>query len=396
MLAANRDGKKPLKSAGGAAFVAAICATAIGLGLACIRDLPPDQPPPRVPRCGDGYVDLAAGEQCDPGPGFQDAGVGGCSSTCQVECPGLVLPYNLHCYELAAPDQNTLTPGARGRCSGLPGNAHVVTFASETEFDDVARYVSATDAGPFWVGLWRAPDFYNSVVDYEPGWSPECPGCYAHTEDAGAPLPRTAYASDGGQPGCVGASSDLSRASWQAISCNLPIALRVVCEREPLGLHWKECEAGICIELAATHPTKRYVYRAVPALSADAEQDCVRLGGSLVVLESREEREQLWRELSRLPLSQPRLWIGLSPGGGSSADSGGGAGAAFWVWDDGTRTDAPDAHPSPWAIGEPAMTSRAMLVYETQRPIDNTLAETDGTAVALPYVCQIVTPDAGE
>jgi hypothetical protein len=122
----------------------------------------------------------------------------------------------------------------------------------------------------------------------------------------------------------------------------------------------------------------------------------LRLGGRLLVLESREEREQLWRELSRLTLSQPRLWIGLSPVGVSTVDAGGDGGAAFWVWDDGTRTDAPDAHPLPWGIGEPAMTSRALLTYETQRPIDNTLAETDDTAVALPYVCQIATPDAGE
>jgi hypothetical protein len=366
-------------------------------GFACIADLPADQPVPPAPGCGDGYVDLAAGEECDPGLGSQSAAIGGCGSDCKVDCPGMVLPTNLHCYELASADQTTLDPGARGACSKT--SAHVVTFASEEEFQAVAKYVQATDAGPFWVGLWHAPQFYNPVVDYEPGWSPTCPGCYAHTPNPSAPLPRAVTLTDGGGPveqiACVKAFSDPARRSWEAAPCRTLGGLHVVCEREPVGVHSKACEAGVCIELVATQTTKRYVYRASLATSEDAEADCRSLGGSLVVLESRDEREQLWRELSRLTLAQSRIWIGLSPTRGAAVGDAGADAALVWQWDDGTNAEAPDAHPLPWAIGEPAEATRAMLTYETQRPRDNTLADTDTTAIALPYVSQIPVSDAG-
>src|SRR5579863_639703 len=58
---------------------------------ACIPDLPQDQTVPPPPAsggtCGDGYIDLAAGEECDPG--VPDAASLGCSDRCKVTCSGL-------------------------------------------------------------------------------------------------------------------------------------------------------------------------------------------------------------------------------------------------------------------------------------------------------------------
>lgn len=360
---------------------------------ACIPDLPPDQAPPAPApvvdrgQCGDGYIDLAAGEQCDP-PVAPDAGSLGCSDHCTVICSGLRWPHNDHCYELMSAAATALQGEASSRCANLPGGGHVVTFASQGELDAVTRYLADAGAGPFWIGLWQAPDKFNSVNAYEPGWSTTCPGCYAHTSDARAPLPRSAEAvADPTALACVGGSPEPAKTSWAQYPCSGSAALRVVCEHEPEGVHSTACEAGICIDLVATYSTKAYVYQASPLSWTDAEARCRGLGGSLVVLQSRDEREQLWLELSRLSIPPSRVWIGLSPGPVDAGD----AGAATWIWDDGTSADAPDAYPSPWGVGEPAGPTPAFLSHSTtQPPVDDTLAVTDSTVHTLPYVCQIL------
>jgi hypothetical protein len=145
----------------------------------------------------------------------------------------------------------------------------------------------------------------------------------------------------------------------------------------------------VCIDLVATQRAKSYVYELSPASWADAESRCRDLGGSLVVLESRDEREQLWFELSKLPSSPTRVWIGLAP----SADDAGDDGGTVWTWDDGTNANAPDAHPSPWGIGQPSASAPAFLDNTpSQAPVDDTLAHTDSTVHTLPFVCQIVVP----
>ena len=124
--------------------------------------------------------------------------------------------------------------------------------------------------------------------------------------------------------------------------------IRVLCEREPVGVHWTTCDAGICIELVATHATKRYVYQDGLLPPEQAEAQCHALGGSLVVLQSRDEREQLWLELTRLPVAPSRIWIGLAADAGTDAE----AGSLSWVWDDApsrerrTRTHLPGASAS--------------------------------------------------
>jgi hypothetical protein len=353
--------------------------------MACIPDLPNNQGTPpqdgsipgpdggKQPFCGDGIIDLEAGEQCDqPGSPY-------CSADCKVVCDGgFVWPRNDHCYFDVPPGAQSLTEAINVRCTG--GGAHVVTFASEDELDAVT---GAIDAGSFWVGLNFDPTVngYTSVHALEPGWSPQCPGCFAHVPDASQPLP-------GDAGGCVEGFSDVD-ASWQQYACtNVGVQrrLHVVCEREPVGGQERGClDASIsCFELPGTAGSKRYVYfhNAAPPDGVDgsAEQTCASLGGTLVVLQSREEREQLWRAVGATQ-AQSWLWIGLSlPEGGSS-----------WIWDDDASEDA---YPSTWAIRMPRGQggTRAFLFQNGGTPAiaDDTLAHNGtGAAADFPFVCQL-------
>jgi len=369
------------------------CAGAAGgvlAAMACIPDLPNDEggsppdgsaPGPEAgrPFCGDGIIDLQSGEQCDPGAG--EAGSPYCTADCQVACDGgFVWPGNDHCYFDVPAGAVSLSEAINNRCTG--GAAHVVTFASDEELGAV---VGAIDAGAFWVGLEFDPtaNGYTSVHALEPGWEPGCPGCFAHVPDASQPLPG-----DGGF--CVEGFSDLTT-SWQQYPCASDAGkgrrIHVICEREPVGALQRACmEAGVsCIELAWTARSKRYVYfkNAAPSDGPDgsAEQTCESLGGSLVVLQSFDEREQLWKAVGATQ-AQSSFWIGLSLSEGGSS----------WVWDDDASEDA---YPSPWAIRMPREPggTRAFLFQNGGTPaaVDDTLAH-NGTGAApsyFPFVCQL-------
>lgn|GEM_PF-2719380 len=379
-----------LAVAGASAVVVAIAAAA------CIPDLPADPSTPPPPGCGDGYVDLDAGEQCDPGTGVP-AGTGGCTATCRVQCSGLLWSANDHCYELAPQTAGSLFEAAQ-HCGDLGDNAHVVTFASDDEFDTVAGYVSGVDAGPFWVGI----DNRVSVAPFEPGWSPNCPGCYAHAVDTTAPLPRLDASAPDGAPlaeGCVRAFSDTRVQSWQQVPCSGAPRIRVVCEREPVGRQSRPCDAGICVDLTLTHAAKRYVYVPSPATADEADPACTAMGGRLVVLRSQDEREQLWLQLSRLDAVPPAVWIGLSLSDAGAADDGGpgdeaGAedGAPSWVWGDGVPASV---YPSEWAVAQPSSSPsshvRAFLLHQgAPQTLDDTLARNDQPSLtSLPYVCEV-------
>jgi hypothetical protein len=366
----------------GAACLAA--ALALALAVACIPDLPAqsgldagDDAATAVTGCGDGLTDLDA-EQCDPGvPLAPGASFAGCTSDCKMDCDGgFVWASNNHCYTRAG--RAATEYQASYQCTQV--GTHVVTFASEREFEAVAGNI---DAGPFWVGLVAdptQPTQYNAQQIYEPGWSATCSGCFAHTNEAGVLTP--------GIGGCVEAYSDLD-ASWRQYQCNnnAPDAgkLVVVCEREPRSTTARRCDAGVCFEIPATHGAKRYVYGPLAAPADVAAQHCASQGGSLVILQSSEEREQIWYALSRLPNLLPtadstQIWIGLS-----LVDAG-------WVWDDG---NGPDAYPSPWGNNEPddaGAGTRAYLVETpaAPTPFDTTLASNDADAsVPFPYLCQI-------
>lgn len=355
--------------------------------MACIPDLPdgsgssqdaaPPAPEGGKPYCGDGIIDFQSGEQCD------QAGSPYCTSGCKVVCDGgFVWPRNDHCYFEVPQGAASLNEAINVRCTG--GNAHVVTFASEDELDAV---VGMIDAGPFWVGLGYDTNGNNGYVSehsLEPGWGPACPGCYAHVPDPTQPLPG-----DGGF--CVEGFSDLA-ASWQQYPCASDAGPRgrrihVICEREPVGALQRPCpEAGAtCLELAWTAGSKRYLYfhNAAPADGPDgsAERTCASLGGSLVVLQSRDEREELWRAIGATQVGTSWFWIGLSlPEGGAS-----------WVWDDDASEDA---YAAPWALRMPRPPggTRAFVSQNGGTPaqVDDTLAHNGtGAPAFFPFVCQL-------
>jgi len=383
-----------LNPSGAAAAVAAwaVACGAVAMGLACIPDLPDAGPPAPLATCGDGIIDLAAGEQCDPGPGAGDAGIGGCSPSCQMQCSAGAPPWsvNHHCYQLARPARASSFRSASAICAGA---AHVVTFASEEEFQFALPL--AGGGSPFWIGISTGSPSSSpySEAPFEPSWSLGCPGCYAHTVVPDADLPAFPDAGvEGGVLDCLVALSDPSQ-PWQQYPCRgLPgEALDVVCELEPVGRQSKSCEAGICIDLVKTHGAKGYVYHANRATPDSASRACVALGGRLVVLQSRDEREQLWRELSRLTVAPSAVWIGLSQVSPASFQ----VPAGTWAWDDHSPADGPGAYPSEWAIGQPrrAGTTRAFLYHDSHAPaIDDTLARNEPTLTisgTLPYVCEV-------
>jgi hypothetical protein len=378
-----------LKARGRWAALGAAGGTALAVvAFACIPDLPQDSgsdggapdagPEGSAPtaRCGDGIIQIGR-EQCDPGVTLApDATpVFGCTPDCQMVCDGYVWPQNDHCYSVAKATASDIQVAS----SNCGQTAHVVTFASESELGAV---LGSLDAGrAFWVGVTPYAgevNGYGAFAAFEPGWSPACPGCYAHTADAQAPLPG------GPPPGeaayCVEAMSDPD-ASWQQYPCSGGGKIGVICEREPVGGYGAKCDGGVCIDLVWTFGTKRYVYVSTRLSATDAEAHCNALGGTLVVLQSRDEREQLWFEVAKL-IPPDAFWIGLSLRGGA------------WVWDDDAGVDT---YVAPWAEGQPGAGAQATLSQTTEQPqpVDDTLATSSAGTALRPSVCQIATADAG-
>jgi cysteine-rich repeat protein len=327
-----------------------------------------------VPHCGDGIVQLSLGEQCDPGANPQV----GCSPTCQIQCDGgFHWSSNDHCYGVVPPGAASIGEAITTRCTG---SSHVVTFASEQE---LAAVVGALDAGAFWVGMNQDVAKFDPVTLLEPGWDPTCSGCFAQTPDPTQPLPGY----DGGAQACVEGFSDLD-ASWQQYPCTGGKRIPVICEREPVGRLSQVCglvDGGECFDLRFTYGSKTYVYVKLAAPADAAEQQCESLGGTLVVLQSRDEREQLWKELARMSGAglPTTIWIGLS-----IAD-----GASDWTWADDASLDA---YAPPWGDRQPKDGgARAYLFQNNGSPalVDETLARVETTALFLPYVCQLPARD---
>jgi hypothetical protein len=366
------------------ALCAGVCAGAFAFVTACIPDLPSDgsspivvpdaqveAAPPPAAFCGDGIVDLAKGEQCDPGTGSAV----GCTPTCQVECDaGFHWLRNDHCYVDVLPGATSLTD-AIDRCPG--DTTHVVTFASGEELGAVA---GALDAGGFWVGMYQAVAKFDSVTSLEPGWDPTCSGCFVQARDPTQALPP----GDAGGQACVEGFSDPD-ASWQQYPCTgITKRIHVICEREPQGHLSQSCTVGDggaeCFPLRFTYGTKTYVYVKESASADYAEQHCESLGGTLVVLQSRDEREQLWKELGHIVGAGTvfSTWIGLALTDGGSG----------WTWADDASADA---YASPWADREPRDASGQAYLYNNggaPLAVDDTLARPT-TTLFLPYVCQL-------
>lgn len=364
-------------------------AAAVLSAYACLPELegPPAGPAaPMVVRpvtCGDGLIEPAASEECDPGDAG-DAGVPGCTRQCVAACEGQVLSDTRHCYfflpgilDFAAATQACASRGA-----------HVVTFASADEVASVSSELpkpkGAADARTYWVGLRQilngGPGLarYASVTGDEPGFSPpsQCPGCYGDLGGAAA-FPKLDAGADAGPYECVVAGTRaVPTDPWYRAACGT--RANVVCEREPVGTRAYACNGGTCIQLALTMAVKRYLFVPSPSTPAEAARSCAQLAkGRLVVYASNEEREELFRELGRARVLSafPEFWIGLS----FDADSG------AWAWEDKVSAD----NRAPWAEGEPksaapvrAYSARATGSYDTQ------LARSLTGDGELPFLCE--------
>ena len=360
---------------------------------ACLPDLAP-LPATSVPKtayCGDGVVDWrkdgGIGEECDPGEG----GSAGCSSVCTVDCPsgGVVDPASRHCYFLREPTSSLGDAVTTCRSAG----AHVVTFASEDEYRFVHTWflgVTRVADVLFWIGLegnvTTAYAYLSNAPD-EPGFgvpdASNCEGCFGKLPDA-SPYFGTldGAAAPPRQLLCVVGTRGPAL-PWYQAPCTLPRGtLSTICEREPPGQRVQSCTDGRCIEIVRTQGAKKYLFASAGGSAEAAIRLCRTLAsGSLVVLESPEEREQLGREIARLvpldgtPLSS--FWIGLASTGGP------------WQWDDG---QAASARPSVWGDFEPRAISRAARAYVQLGPsndYDTTLAHADPDPTTVrPFVCQ--------
>lgn len=336
--------------------------------------------PTEVTGCGDGIIATNddggdAGESCDPGSGAAN----GCNKDCTISCAGVVGPSG-HCYFLADPSDYEQ---ALKNCNTVGG--HVVTIGSENEAALVAR---VADGGTYRVGLLLDDNL--SIVAYktplfveEPGWPgtrTSCPGCLAFgANDAGefAPL----VPDSGTDHRCLVAGPD---GQWLQVACkDSDAGVATICEREPVGQRSQSCGGPLCTTLPSTAGKKRYVVSISPATATQADEFCRSYpGGSLVVFDSREEREELAREIRQLvPASQQNpvltAWIGLA----KTDDR--------WQWADGV--DSLDGgRPAPWANTQPAPTGKGraymrldVTAFDTQLAI----AGDDDSASRL-FICQ--------
>ncbi len=364
--------------------VVGLAAAAIGIAqVACLPN--PDRAPldagqtpdAKAPgACGDGFIDPAidgSAEECDPGLTSKD---NGCSPSCRVECKGGVIdPLTKHCYFRL--QKNTSEGDGRNACK-LPYGGHVVTFASD---DEVAFLADAGFSSGFWIGL----AYFGGQLGYqsddnasgEPGWiypknSAACPGCYARTgSDASAYFPPL----DGSvTPDCVYAAS---LTEWHHSPCNGAQPLDTLCEREPPGTRATVCNGGICITVAQTQSTKRYLFVPSDTTADDAKSSCEALAGTLVLFDTREEREQLAREIARYTGDEgASFWVGLAANA-----------AGTYTWDDGKSESA---RPPLFGIdaGAPSPGARVFISLRPTDPIDIGLGHADVPQSQHTYVCQ--------
>ncbi len=373
------------------ALVLALGGLAFGLSFACLPDLAAFPGAPDAASdaseltssaCGDGVIETLedggdAGESCDPG----DASVAGCEG-CAITCPNGALDVTGHCYFWA--DDQAVFSEAFSACQAARG--HLVTFASQREVDFVTSAL-APDAG-YWVGLLLRADKGGYAPPFEfnePGWPDPasgkgCPGCFALGADGGAFAPAPADA--GTQSlSCLVAQDG----TWRAIPCSNGTKLRTLCEREPVGDRIYPCGGLLCTTLQLNAGKKRYVVGTGKVSAEEAAEFCRGYkGGSLVMFDSREEREQLVREIAQRFQSGPadvvEFWIGLArPDGGA------------WTWDDGTSADDAGARPSPWGENQPSGNGTRAFLRIDDTSYDTQLARTDEDAPPQEgrvFVCQ--------
>jgi hypothetical protein len=341
--------------------------------------------------CGDGIIATLddggdAGESCDPGA---DAQVPGCRA-CQITCEGKLDLKSGHCYFAAGADTSYVA--ARTRCKAE--RAHVVTLASNDEVR-LLEEVSADESG-YWVGLSRKESDLSGAYGppterlEEPGFAypnatvaaaqGPCAGCFGVGADPDAgtfPLADVDASDTTTDTSCVASRGG----SWFRVPCTGAISRRTICEREPAGVRGQTCgNDGICLTVPQTAGVKTYLVAVSPVDPETADTTCRFLdGGSLVIFDSREEREQLAHEIvARFPDYEQPLWIGLHADGGA------------WTWDDGVAASASGARPLPWGNAQPAgvPNARAFMrvganAYDTQLAYAD-----DGGGSSRLFICQ--------
>lgn len=394
------SGQRALKRGAVVGVLASLTAATLALGVACLPSLSPiaDAPTPvegstTFVGCGDGLIATLddggdAGESCDPGkPNDPDAQAPGCSA-CRIVCEkdGVIDPRTGHCYFPVDPSDNY--PAAITSCKAR--GAHVVTFASAAEVTLVQGVTGGAGASGFWVGLSRSSELgeaYGPDRPEEPGFpfpaqqgSPgpaggPCEGCFGVGADPDGGTFRIDNPGSAPDTRCVASLSG----SWAQVPCRGP-ARATLCEREPVGVRAQPCFGGYCFTLPATAGRKSYLVSFLGADLAQAVQSCAQLpGGSLVVLDSAEEREQLGHEILIRDdtLVQQELWIGVVQDGGT------------WTWEDGVPL-ASSPRPLPWGNAQPAgargiraFMRLAATAYDTQLAYAD-----DGSAPPRVFVCQ--------
>jgi hypothetical protein len=360
--------------------LAATIVAGLLVGLACLPDLTLNT---NQSTCGNGVVDLRLGEACD----FGDADASGCTQACQLVCEGGVIdPLTNHCYLWAPAEPNK--DRAKNDCLLMGG--HVVHFVSTDELQFVITRSKTLPGAPDGGGTWLALEqdiildsglqSYSAFSGYDldvPGWSAQCPGCYAFVDGGDGDIP---LGGAGNTASCVFWRRSVT-SSWIQAQCDLGNGTQVtLCEREPAGRFSQPCDAGVCMEVRYTYHQKRYVLGGLTqGLSfSDASNTCSSIGGQLAMLKTPEEREEVAAEVAaHVPSGD--VWIGLVYSDTASA----------WTWSDGT--EVPTSFPSPWGDMEPALGSGGRGVLRMAPTLyDTRLAHTrvDGTA-ALPYVCEL-------
>lgn len=390
-------------------------AALVALAFACLPGLettPPDAgtvtdsgPKPDrasgAPFCGDGVIDYDAaadggsGEQCDPGDGDST----GCTKPpngCRIDCAGGFFDRETnHCY-FAVPAGASLYSDARDLC--IQHGGHIATIASDLERAKIIDAGLYNSQVVVWVGIAQDPQAGGYTVAEgptggigEPGWSPTCPGCYAFIPDASPAIPKLrpdAGLIDASPTGQAVGDSRKSDTWFQLPQSVGTQKVAVVCEREPVGASAQPCTGGTCIAVPKTLGKKRYLFVPVDQTGDQADQACRALSGGkgrLVVLESREEREQVMKEVARALADSGNgangVWIGLVRAGPAPT--------ASYVWADGTPVEN---LPNPWGEKEPNTlvpgVVRAYAGLSDARAFDTQLAHVDDPTHKRPYVCQ--------
>jgi hypothetical protein len=162
---------------------------------------------------------------------------------------------------------------------------------------------------------------------------------------------------------------------WQTSDCfgSKGFGRETICEREPPGSRAAAGVGALTLSTAVTQDRKRYLL--LPSLEGadDAAQACEKIGGGarLVLLESREEREELAAELARAG-NDGGVWIALA------TDANG-----AWRWDeDPTDSGLPPGdlwgNGAPGEQGDSSTPQRAYLAI-SPGTVDSELAHAGAT-----------------